>query len=98
MQVICRRYFREYNSLMKFRLLMLLLLAAAAAAQSAPDMAAAPHYRQLLANDQVRVFAVTLRPLERTMARHDHNFLVVALLDCDVRSEEHTSELQSRRR
>ena len=47
-------------------------------------MAAAPHYRQLLANDQVRVFAVTLRPLERTMARHEHNFLVVALADCDV--------------
>ena len=52
--------------------------------QSAPDMASAPHYRQLLANDKVRVFAVTLRPLERTMARHDNNFLVVALLDCDV--------------
>ena len=47
-------------------------------------MASAPHYRQLLANDQVRVFALTLRPLERTMARHDHNFLVVALLDSDV--------------
>ena len=69
---------------MKFRLITLLLLAPMAWAQSAPDMAAAPHYRQLLANDQVRVFAVTLRPLERTMARHDHNFLVVALLDCDV--------------
>ena len=53
-------------------------------AQSAPDMASAPHYRQLLANDQVRVFALTLKPLERTMARHDHNFLVVALLDSDV--------------
>ena len=53
-------------------------------AQSAPDMASAPHYRQLLANDQVRVFALTLRPLERTMARHDNNFLVIALLDCDV--------------
>jgi hypothetical protein len=63
---------------------MLLLLAPVACAQSAPDMASAPHYRQLLANDQVRVFALMLNPLERTMARHDHNFLVVALQDCDV--------------
>ena len=69
---------------MRFRLLLLLLFASTARAESAPDMASAPHYRQLLANDQVRVFAMTLRPLERTMARHDHDFLVVALLDCDV--------------
>ena len=69
---------------MKSCFLMLLLLASMAWAQSAPDMATAPHYRLLLANDQVRVFAVTLKPLERTVARHDHNFLVVALLDCDV--------------
>jgi hypothetical protein len=69
---------------MKSRILILLLLASMAWAQSAPDMATAPHYRLLLANDQVRVFAITLKPLERTMARHDHNFLVVALLDCDV--------------
>jgi hypothetical protein len=63
---------------------MLLLLAPMAWAQSALDMASAPHYRLLMANDQVRVFAVTLRPLERTIAQHDTNFLVVALLDCDV--------------
>ena len=69
---------------MKFRLLMLLLFAPGLWAQSAPDLAAAPHYRKLLSNDQVRVFALTLRPLERTMARHDHNFLVIALQDCDV--------------
>ena len=69
---------------MKVRLLMLLLWTPMAWAQAAPDMASAPHYRQLLVNDQVRVFAVTLRPLERTMARHDKNFMVIALLDCDV--------------
>ena len=69
---------------MKFCSLLLLLLAPMARAQSAPDMASAPHYRQLLANDQLRVFAVTLRPLERTMARHDHNLLVVTLQDCEV--------------
>src|SRR6266853_1417531 len=69
---------------MKSRFLALLLFAPIAWAQSAPDMASAAHYRQLLTNDQVRVFAITLRPLERTLARHDHDFLVVALLDCDV--------------
>lgn len=70
---------------MKFRFLILLwLLAPMAWAQTAPDMASAPHYKLLLANDQVRVFAVTLRTLERTMARHDHNFLVVTLQDAEV--------------
>jgi hypothetical protein len=65
-------------------LMLLLTLAPLSVAQSAPDMASAPHYRQLLSNDRVRVFALTLRPLERTMARHDNKFLVVALLDCDA--------------
>ncbi|MGH9501396.1 MAG: hypothetical protein ACRD20_00950 [Terriglobales bacterium] len=69
---------------MNSRLLVLLLWAPMAWAQSAPDMASAPHYRQLLANDRVRVFALTLKSLERTMARHDNNFLVVVLQDCDV--------------
>lgn len=69
---------------MKSHVLILLLLVPLSCAQSAPDMSSAPHYRQLLSNDQVRVFALTLRPLERTMARHDHNFLVIALLDSDV--------------
>ncbi len=69
---------------MKSRLLMLLLLAPMAWTQTAPDMASAPHYRLLFSNDQVRVFAVTLRTLERTMARHDHNFLVITLQDCEI--------------
>jgi hypothetical protein len=69
---------------MKAGIVILLLLGSTAFAQTAPDMASAPHYRQLLVNNQVRVFALTLRPLERTMARHDNNFLVIALLDSDV--------------
>ena len=68
---------------MKYGLLFL-LLTPLTWAQTAPDMASAPHYRQLLVNNQVRVFALTLRPLERTMARHDNNFLVIALLNSDV--------------
>jgi hypothetical protein len=47
-------------------------------------MASAPHYRSLLSNNQVRVFAVDLRATERTIARHDHNFLVVTLQDSEV--------------
>jgi hypothetical protein len=70
---------------MKSRFLLLLIMVASVArAQNAPDMASAPHYRMLLSNDKVRVFAVDLRPTERTMARHDHNFLVVTLQDCEV--------------
>jgi hypothetical protein len=77
--------FRKYNPAMRPRLVMLLLLWVPIAwAQSALDMASAPRHRLLLANDQVRVFAVTLKPTERTMARHDHNFLVVTLQDCEV--------------
>jgi hypothetical protein len=81
---ISRACIPEYNSIMKSRFLMLLLLAPMAWTQTAPDMASAPHYRLLLSNDQVRVFAVTLRTLERTMARHEHNFLVVTLQDSEV--------------
>jgi hypothetical protein len=70
---------------MKFSFLMPpLLLVPITWAQTAPDMASAPHYRLLLSNDQVRVFAVTLQAMERTMARHDHNFLVITLQDCEV--------------
>ena len=73
---------------MKFCLLMPVLLVAAVSsvawAQTAPDMASAPHYQLLFSNNQVRVFGVTLRTLERTMARHDHNFLVITLQDTEV--------------
>jgi len=69
---------------MNWRFFLVLLLTPMAWTQTAPDMTTAPHYRQLLVNNQVRVFALTLRPLERTMARHDNNFLVIALLDSDV--------------
>jgi len=62
----------------------LLLCPFLVAAQTATDMASAPHYRLLLSNQQVRVFAVALRGTERTLARHDHNFLVVTLQDSEV--------------
>ena len=57
-------------------LVMLLpLLAPIAWAHSAPDMASAPRHGRLLANDQVGVFAVTLKSTD---------FLVVTLQDCEV--------------
>jgi hypothetical protein len=81
----CFPDFPEYNPSMKSLFSTLLALCAPIAwAQSAPDMASAPHYHLLLSNDQVRVFAVSLRPTERTVARHEHNFLVVTLQDCEV--------------
>jgi hypothetical protein len=61
-----------------------MLLAALAAhpvwSQTAVDMSSDyPHYALQLANDQVRVYLMTLKPGERTMVRHDHNFMIVTL-------------------
>jgi hypothetical protein len=63
---------------------LLALLAIAAPAQTAVDMASEPHHHLLLQNDEVRVFAVTLRPTEQAYIRHEHNFLVVTLQDGEV--------------
>ena len=43
-----------------------------------------PHHHLLLQNDQVRVFEVTLRPTEHLFVRHQYNFLVVTLRDCEM--------------
>jgi len=53
-------------------------------AQSVAEMSADPHYQQLLKNDRVRVFGISLRQSEQSLVRHDHNFLVVTLTDSDV--------------
>jgi hypothetical protein len=53
-------------------------------AQTATDIGSDPHYSLLLANDQVRVYQVSLRPGERSFVRHEHNFLVVSLQDCEI--------------
>jgi hypothetical protein len=65
-------------------LLASLTLGIAAFAETAFDMSAEPHHRLLLSNAQIRVFAVTLRPTERYFVRHEHNFLVVTLQDCEM--------------
>ena len=65
-------------------LLLLLLFALFASAQTPVDIDAEPHHHRLLENDQVRVFALTLRPTEQAYAMHEHNLLVIALRDCEL--------------
>jgi hypothetical protein len=62
----------------------LLLCSACAMAQTAVDIAADPHYHMLLENHQVRVFAVTFGLTEKAYVRHEHNYLVVTLRDCEL--------------
>ena len=67
-------------------LLGVIFCAALASAQTAvPDeITREPHHRLLLQNEQVRVFEVTLRPAERLFVKHQYNFLVVTLQDCEM--------------
>jgi len=43
-----------------------------------------PHYRLLLENSQVRVFALTLPPGSQSFVRHEHNYLTVTLEENEV--------------
>jgi len=57
----------------------------ASAQTSVPDeITRELHHRLLLQNDQVRVFEVTLRPAEHFLVKHQYNFLVVTLQDCEM--------------
>ncbi len=70
---------------MKYLILLALVLGPVfSPAQSAQDMADEPHHHLVLKNDQLRVFAVTLEPSEQAFVKHDHNFLVVSLQDCEI--------------
>jgi hypothetical protein len=53
-------------------------------AQEAVDIAAEPHYRLLLENDQVRVLVLTLHPDESAFVRLQHSFLTVTLQDGEI--------------
>ena len=74
----------QYNLLMTLRLALLLLLSPLAWAQTAADIASEPHHHPLLQDDQVRVFALTLKPTEQAYTRHEHNFLLVTLQDSEL--------------
>jgi hypothetical protein len=52
--------------------------------QTAAAPTAEPHHHLLLENDAVLVFALTLKPTEQAYAHYDHNFLMVALEDCEM--------------
>jgi len=67
-----------------FLLPLCLMASQLAWTQAATDIDSDPHYSLLLANDQVRVYQVSLRTGERSFVRHEHNFLIVTLRDCEV--------------
>lgn len=50
-------------------------------ARTPVDADAEPHHHLILANDQVRVFAVSIPAGEETYVRHQHNFLTISLRD-----------------
>jgi hypothetical protein len=52
--------------------------------QDAVEISAEPHYRLLLENDQVRVYALTLHPDESALVRLRHSFLTVTLQEGEV--------------
>jgi len=53
-------------------------------AQAPVEISAEPHYRLLLENDQVRVYALTLHPDESASVRLRHSFMTVALQDGEI--------------
>jgi hypothetical protein len=61
-----------------------LCLSHSAWTQTTTGMDSDPHFSLQMSNDQVRVYLVTLRPGDRSMVRHDHNFLVVTLKDSSL--------------
>lgn len=67
-------------------LMLTLLFAPFSFGQSAstPDMDSAPHFEQVLKNDSVRVFLLTLNHGEQVIANHPHNFLMITMQDCEV--------------
>ncbi|HVO79079.1 MAG TPA: hypothetical protein VMT28_00030 [Terriglobales bacterium] len=67
--------------------LLCLLGPVTARAQTAVDIASEPHHHQLLENAQLRVFDVTIAAHSSTLlTRHEHNYLVITLCDCEIAS------------
>lgn len=62
----------------------MLICGSVALAQEATEIAAEPHYRLLLENDQVQVYRLTLHPDESALVRLHHSFLTVALQDGEI--------------
>lgn len=62
----------------------LLLAVSTAAGQTPADLASEPHYRLLLENSSVRVFAMTLHPEDSAYVRFRRSFMTVALQDGEI--------------
>jgi hypothetical protein len=67
-----------------FAISLVLLFAPLSFAQTAPDMASAPYFEQVLKNDSVRVFRVTLGQGQQVVVSHSYNYLMVTLQDCEI--------------
>ncbi|MBZ5599769.1 MAG: hypothetical protein LAN83_15770 [Acidobacteriia bacterium] len=67
--------------------LLCLLCSVTAVTQDVVDITSEPHHRLLLENDKVRVFEVAIGAHTSTqLTRHEHNYLVVTLADCEIAS------------
>jgi hypothetical protein len=62
----------------------LCLVVTLAVSQTPADLGSEPHHDLLLQNDQMRVFAVTLKATEQAYVQHEHNFLLVTLQNCEL--------------
>jgi hypothetical protein len=69
---------------MKWGILAAFFCSCLTLAQDPADISAETHYRLLLENDQVRVYALTLRPDESARVRLRHSFMTVALQDGEI--------------
>lgn len=59
----------------------------AAQSDSVVDITDESHYQLVVENDKVRIFAVELPAHQSTpLVRHDHNFLIITLADCEIAS------------
>lgn len=75
----------DYTVSMRLRsVLAFTLLAAWASAQTASDLASESHHHLILQNSAVRVYSLVLPPREQSYVRHEHNFLLVSLQDCEL--------------
>jgi len=69
---------------MRLVFIVSILISGLAAGQNAVDITSEPHHTLLLENGKVRVFELALKPGDRAFVRHEHNFLVVTLQDCEL--------------
>jgi hypothetical protein len=67
-----------------FLLLLLALSPLQASAQAPADITSERHHDLLLRTDKVRIFAVNLRPAEQSYVKHEHNFAMITLQDCEL--------------